>query len=101
MTYCQVNWEKAANDYGSASVASFKKMIQTASKKIKEAEAKGGEEAVPSTPAKASPNKRKAKEDGDDEAEATPKKKAGRKPKKSAAPAEGKCSLPVVFAWYL
>lgn len=75
----QVDWDKASEDFGSASVASFKKMIQNAFKKVKDAEAKGNVEA---TPAKAGAKKRKVANEGD--GEALPRKKRGRKAKKEA-----------------
>lgn len=63
-------------------------MIQTAQKKIKEAEANGG---APSTPAKSPSKKRKGK--GDDDGGAAPsKKKGGKGAKKAAAPVDGMIS---------
>jgi len=81
----QVDRQKAADDFGSASIGSFKKMIQTAFKKIKDAEANGGVETKPAK-AKAGGNKRKGEEVDDEEGgeKAAPVKKRGRKPKKEA-----------------
>ncbi|KAK5125510.1 hypothetical protein LTR85_000621 [Meristemomyces frigidus] len=89
-----VDWEKAAKDFGSASVQSFKKMIQNAFKKIKDADASGdveGAEAKVKTTKAATPKKRKGKgaEDGEgDVAEESPKKKGkgGGRKKKAATP---------------
>ncbi|KAK3717216.1 hypothetical protein LTR37_005925 [Vermiconidia calcicola] len=76
-----INWEKAAKDFGCASVDSMKVMTRTAMKKIEKA---GGKEDIEAAPATGGGKKRKAADDGDD-AEAKPKKKGGRKPKKAAA----------------
>ena len=98
----QVNWEKAANDYGSASVQSFKKMIQNAFKKVKDGEAAGGDDGTGSSEIKegkkktATPGsrKKKAKAVGPEQnAEESPTKKqkvaaGGRKKKGEKAAAE-------------
>lgn len=94
----QVNWKKAADDYGSASVESFKIMIRQGLKKIKDAAAKGntGNSGVTPSPA-GGKNKRKAKgaavasdADDDEETAATPaKKKRGKPAKKAVKAAEG------------
>ncbi|KAF2484675.1 hypothetical protein BDY17DRAFT_296118 [Neohortaea acidophila] len=100
-----VNWKKAADDFGSASVESFKKTVSNALKKIKAAEAKGitGDAGVTPSPA-GGKNKRKAKgaavasdADDDDETAPTPaKKKRGRPAKKAAKAAEGEF-FPLMF----
>ncbi|KAI7231127.1 hypothetical protein KC330_g6590 [Hortaea werneckii] len=97
-----VNWEKAANDYGSASVQSFKKMIQNASKKVKDGEATGGEEGTGNSEVKegkkktATPGSRKKKikpEGADQDEEESPTKKqklaAGGRKKKGDKAAAG------------
>ncbi|KAK3716866.1 hypothetical protein LTR37_006216 [Vermiconidia calcicola] len=81
LTWLQINWEKAAKDFGCASVDSMKVMTRTAMKKIEKA---GGKEGVEAAPATGGGKKRKAADDGND-AEAKPKKKGGRNPKKAAA----------------
>lgn len=78
----QVDWKKAADEFGSASVESFRKMVQTAFKKVSAAEANGG--AAPA----ATPRGKKRKNDGDGEGEG-PKKKGGRKAKKATTPITG------------
>ena len=100
----QIEWDKAAADYGSASVESYKKGVQNTIKKIKKAMDDGVQpaEGSSSTPAKAA-NKggRKRKEktasavvesEGEEavvEEEAPPKKKA----KAKAAPKKSKAAL--------
>ncbi|KAI6796658.1 hypothetical protein KC363_g1425 [Hortaea werneckii] len=97
-----VNWEKAANDYGSASVQSFKKMIQNAFKKVKDGEAAGGDDGTGSSEIKegkkktATPGSRKKKakaEGAEQDVEESPTKKqkvaaGGRKKKGEKAAAE-------------
>ncbi|KAL1584363.1 hypothetical protein WHR41_06371 [Cladosporium halotolerans] len=97
-----VDWDKAAAEYGSKSVQSYRKMMQNTAKKLKEAEANGV--SATSASASASPakeaapvkgkggRKRKGKGkqagEGGEEVEETPKKK-GRKGKgKKAADVE-------------
>ncbi|KAI6909647.1 hypothetical protein KC318_g3968 [Hortaea werneckii] len=96
-----VNWEKAANDYGSASVQSFKKMIQNAFKKVKDGEAAGGEEGTGNSEVKegkkktATPGsrKKKVKSEGAEQDEESPTKKqkvaAGGRKKKGDKAAAG------------
>ncbi|KAI7159200.1 hypothetical protein KC349_g4324 [Hortaea werneckii] len=97
-----VNWEKAANDYGSASVQSFKKMIQNAFKKVKDGEATGGEEGTGNSEVKegkkktATPGSRKKKiktEEAEQDEQESPTKKqkvaAGGRKKKGDKAAAG------------
>ncbi|KAI6872290.1 hypothetical protein KC343_g551 [Hortaea werneckii] len=97
-----VNWEKAANDYGSASVQSFKKMIQNAFKKVKDGEAAGGDEGTGDSEVKegkkknATPGSRKKKakaEGAEQDVEESPTKKqkvaAGVRKKKGEKAAAG------------
>lgn len=87
----QVDWKKAAADFGSASVESFKVMIRNALKKIDKADAANGGGDGAATP-KSSAKKRKAAAapaDVDDEEGAdTPIKKRGRPAKGSAKKAK-------------
>jgi hypothetical protein len=100
----QIEWDKAAAAYGSASVESYKKGMQNSLKKIKKAMDDGVQPAEGSTPAKAANNKggRKRKEkaasavvvsEGEDAVveDAPPKKKA--KAKAKAAPKKSKAAL--------
>lgn len=94
LTFIQVDWKKAAADYGSASVDSFKKMLANALKKVKEAETNGGTPAaaVGATLKSGGGKKRKAAAAGadDDEENATPVKKGRGRPRKNVTPkAEG------------
>ncbi|KAI6819610.1 hypothetical protein KC332_g9783 [Hortaea werneckii] len=97
-----VNWEKAANDYGSASVQSFKKMIQNAFKKVKDGEAAGGDEGTGDSKVKEGKKKtttpgsrkKKAKAEGaEQDVEESPTKKqkvaAGARKKKGENAAAG------------
>lgn len=86
----QVDWDKASNEYGAASVESYKKGMQNTTKKIKKAMESGVEpEATEATPAKKGGGGKKRKEktaeaEADGEAEESPtkkKKKGGRKTK--------------------
>ena len=93
----QVDWQKAADDFGSASIGSFKKMIQNAFKKVKDAQEKvaNGEEVAAPAPASAKAKggkKRKAADEGGDDSEETPKPKAkrGKQPKKATPEDDGK-----------
>ncbi|KAI5365434.1 hypothetical protein Slin15195_G049710 [Septoria linicola] len=82
-----INWEKAAADYGSASVDSMKVSLRNSFKKLEKAGAKIEDDGyvVPYTPAKTPKGaKRKAATEGEEGAE--PKKK-GRPSKKAKAAA--------------
>jgi len=86
---CQIDWDKAASEFGSASVQSYKKGISNTTNKIKEAMKSGVEPgAADATPAKKGGGGKKRKEksaeaEADGEAEDTPakKKRGGRKTK--------------------
>lgn len=90
----QVNWRKASEDFGSASVDSFKKMVASAYKKLNKANADtNGGDAGAGADSLATPKKNKGgrkrkvpDDDGEGESEAKPKKT----PKKSTKKAGGK-----------
>jgi hypothetical protein len=94
LTHSQVNWDKAASEYGSASVESYRKMMQKTAKKLKEAMDSGVEpEAAESSPVKKSGGKKRKEKtveaegdaEGDAEESPTKKKKGGRKTKAQKA----------------
>lgn len=93
-----VNWQKATNDFGSASIESFKVCVRNSLKKVEKAMA-GGDGAAATTPPSSAKGKggrkRKAADEdaGGDDTEETPKPKAkrGRKGKKAAAEVDGMC----------
>lgn len=94
-TVIQVDFKKAAADFGAASVDSFKKMLQGGFKKIVAAQEKaangGTVDASPASAKAKGGKKRKAatEEDEDDVQESKPKPKRGRKAKKPTPEANG------------
>ncbi len=83
----QIDWKKAADEFGSASAESMKVSTKNIMTKIEKAGGKIGTSAT-ATPVKTTGGrKRKATGDGDGhDAEETPKAKKGRgRPKKAAA----------------
>lgn len=95
LTGAQVNWEKAAKDFGSASIESMKVMTRYA---IKKTEGGGGKAGGSAKPSKAGGKKRKGAEEGDN-AETKPKKQRGKKAKGEAPKAEGEhVSSPYLLA---
>lgn len=97
----QIDFDKAAADFGSASVDSFKRMISNSFKKVEAAEtnAANGESVAPPTPAKAGKKRKAAAEVDDEEGEETakPKAKRGRKVKTPAVKTEGTCDACTVI----
>lgn len=72
----QIDCDKAASYYGSASVGSYRKMMQNAVKKLKEAMDSGVQPEAVASPAKKGGRKRKdSAADVEDEKEESPKKK--------------------------
>jgi hypothetical protein len=97
----QIEWEKAAADFGSASIESYKKGVQNTIKKIKKA-MDGGVQPAEGTPAKATNKggrKRKEKaasavvEDEGEEASAAVEEEAPKKKKAKGAPKKSKAAL--------
>lgn len=91
-----VNWQKATDDFGSASVDSFKVCVRNSLKKVEKAMAAGGVVAGSATPSSSKGKggrKRKVADEevGGDDAENTPKPlaKRGKKGKKAATELEG------------
>jgi hypothetical protein len=92
----KINWDKAASEYGAASVESYKKGLQNTIKKIRKSMDSGvGPEAAEASPAKKGAGKKRKEKtvETDDEAEVEEsplkKKKGGRKTKAQKAAAAG------------